>query len=493
MSACARYKRVGIGRGKGFCLHGVPRLNCNAEQLGQDACMAIMKGYPRFFQLFLYCVCVSVGAFAQDMNEQDRQRIQELTWQDHQAMLRMLGIESLRPGPSGDPDAPNAANQNEHLAGPFSELPAPLRFDDGQRVQSPDAWRERRAEIAEHFDREVYGRVPDEIPEVTWELVSTVEQNHGSVAATQFHYIGQVESSSASVSVGAVLDLTLTLPAGVNEPIPVILAFTWGEAIRQRFPEPEPGWKQQVLSMGWGCAELLPTELQADQGAGLQEGIIGLLNHGERRDAEDWGALRAWAWGASRVLDLMETLPAIDAKRVGIEGLSRYGKAALVTMAYDERFAIALVGSSGAGGAKILRRIFGEQVENLASSYAYHWFAPNFIRYAGPLSVDDLPVDAHQLIAMCAPRPVFISVGSPDVEGQWIDARGMFLAAVEASPVYELLGARGLETDVFPPLGTGLLDGELAFRQHEGGHTVYPNWPFFLEYAKRYFEPKASN
>ena len=493
MSACARYKRVGIGRGKGFCLHGVPRLNCNAEQLGQDAGMAIMKGYPRFFQLFLCCVCVSVGAFAQDMNEQDRQRIQELTWQDHQAMLRMLGIESLRPGPSGDPDAPNAANQNERMAGPFSELPDPLRFDDGQVVDSPAAWRARRAEIAEHFDREVYGRVPDEIPAVTWKLVGTEDRTHGSVAATQFQYTGQIASPSASVPVDAVLDLTLTLPVGESEQVPVILAFTWSEAIRQRFPEPEPGWKEQVLAMGWGCAELMPTELQADHGAGLQEGVIGLLNQGERRDADDWGALRAWAWGASRVLDLMETLPAIDAKRVGIEGLSRYGKAALVTMAYDERFAIALVGSSGAGGAKILRRIFGEQVENLASSYAYHWFAPNFMRYGGPLTVDDLPVDAHQLIAMCAPRPVFISVGSPEVEGQWIDARGMFLAAVEASPVYEFLGARGLETDEFPLLGTGLLDGELAFRQHEGGHTVYPNWPYFLEYAKRYFESEASN
>ena len=171
---------------------------------------------------------------------------------------------------------------------------------------------------------------------------------------------------------------------------------------------------------------------------------------------------------------------------MGIEGLSRYGKAALVAMAYEPRFAIGFIGSSGAGGAKILRRVFGEQVENLASSAEYHWFAGNFIKYAGPLTANDLPVDAHQLITLAAPRPVFISVGSPTVEGQWVDARGMFLAGVHAGPVYRLLGKQDLGTSTFPPMETALLDGEIAFRQHSGGHTTGPNWPTFLEYASRY-------
>jgi hypothetical protein len=152
-----------------------------------------------------------------------------------------------------------------------------------------------------------------------------------------------------------------------------------------------------------------------------------------------------------------------------------------------------LIGSSGAGGTKILRRIFGEQVENLASSGEYHWFAPNFIKYAGPLTPNELPVDAHELIAVCAPRPVFISAGATTVEGPWIDAKGMFLGGVHASPVYELLGKKGLETKEFPPQETSLISGDIAFRQHEGGHTVGPNWPFFITFAQRYFQKESNN
>jgi hypothetical protein len=250
-----------------------------------------------------------------------------------------------------------------------------------------------------------------------------------------------------------------------------------------------PTWQQQLLAKGWGYAVLVPTSYQADNGAGLTQGIIGLTNRGQPRKPDDWGALKAWAWGASRALDYFETDRAVDAKQVGIEGLSRYGKAALVAMAYEPRFAIGFIGSSGAGGAKILRRVFGEQVENLAGSGEYHWFAGNFIRYAGPLTPDDLPVDAHELIALCAPRPVFISVGSPTVEGQWIDGHGMFIAAVHAGPVYRLLGKKDLGTTEMPPMETGLLGGEIAFRQHSGGHTTGPNWPSFLTYASRYIRP----
>jgi hypothetical protein len=178
----------------------------------------------------------------------------------------------------------------------------------------------------------------------------------------------------------------------------------------------------------------------------------------------------------------------VDAKRVGIEGLSRYGKAAIVTVAYDERFAIGFIGSSGAGGAKLHRRNFGELVENVASSGEYHWMAGNYIKYAGPLTWDDLPVDSHELVALCAPRPVFISVGSEKVEGGWVDARGMFLAGVHAGPVYELLGKKGFGTAEFPVQETALVEGEIAFRQHAGGHTTGPNWPTFLEFAERYFK-----
>jgi len=249
-----------------------------------------------------------------------------------------------------------------------------------------------------------------------------------------------------------------------------------------------------MLARGWVYAIIVPNSIQADNGAGLTQGIIGLCNRGQPRKPDDWGALRAWAWGASRGLDYLETEKAVDAKKVGIEGVSRYGKAALVTMAYDPRFAIALVGSSGEGGAKLHRRNFGEMVENLTGSGEYHWMAGNFLKYGGPLNAGDLPVDSHEVIALCAPRPVFISYGAASgqgAEGTWVDQRGSFMAAVAAAPVYELLGKKGLGTSEFPAVETGLLDGDLAWRQHAGGHTVGPNWPTFLAWADRYLKSPA--
>jgi hypothetical protein len=247
-----------------------------------------------------------------------------------------------------------------------------------------------------------------------------------------------------------------------------------------------PSWQQQVLEKGWGYAVILPTSFQADHGAGLTQGIIGLANKGKPRKADDWGTLRAWAWGASRVLDYFETEPSVDAKKVGIEGHSRFGKATAVAMAYDSRFAIAFISSSGEGGVKLHRRNAGEIVENLTGSEEYHWMAGNFLKYGGPLTWDDLPVDAHQLIALCAPRPVFISSG--EVGDSWVDPKGMFMAAVVAGPVYKMLGKKDLGTEIFPPVGTALTDGEISFRQHNGGHTPGPNWPVFLQLAERYFD-----
>jgi hypothetical protein len=246
-----------------------------------------------------------------------------------------------------------------------------------------------------------------------------------------------------------------------------------------------------VLAKGWGYAIITPGSIQADTGSGLRKGIIGLCNQGRPRKPDDWGALRAWAWGASRALDYLETDKAVDARQVGIEGLSRYGKAALVAMAYDERFAIGFIGSSGEGGAKLHRRNWGELVENLTGSGEYHWMAGNFLKYGGPLKPGDLPVDAHELIALCAPRPTFISYGAasgPGAEGTWVDQKGSFMAAVAAGPVYVLLGKKDLGTGEFPPVETALIDGDLAFRQHAGGHTTGPNWPTFLRFADRYIK-----
>jgi putative membrane-bound dehydrogenase-like protein len=418
--------------------------------------------------------------------------------QDHKLMMELLKIKELRRGADGNnPRAANAANYDEAKANPYPKLPDPLVTRDGKKVTSAELWvKTRRPEIVEDFDREIYGRVPKDVPKVKWEVTDTKKDKIGDVEVVTKKLVGHVDNSSYT-PIKVDIQLTLTTPANAKGPVPVMMEFGFffggggGGG-----PPPGPGsWQRQLLDKGWGYAIITPNSIQADNGAGLTRGIIGLCNKGQPRKADDWGSLRAWAWGASRALDYFETAKAVDAKQVGIEGLSRYGKAAIVTMAYDERFAIGFIGSSGEGGAKLHRRNFGEMVENLTSAGEYHWMAGNFLKYGGPMNPGDLPVDSHELIAMCAPRPVFISYGASTgqgAEGQWVDQRGSFMAAVAAGPVYKLLGKKDLGTAEFPALETALIDGEIAFRQHKGGHTTGPNWPTFLKFADRYIKVKPA-
>jgi hypothetical protein len=417
--------------------------------------------------------------------------------QDHQRLMNLLGIKELRPGASHDPKSPNPTNYDESKANVYPALPDPLLLKNGKRVTSAKVWwTKRRPEIVEDFDREILGRVPANTPKVTWEVVSTTPEKVGDVPVVTRRLAGHVDNS-AYPKIAVTIELTLTTPANASGPVPVIMELGFSRefmaAIARSIPEMMPGgpgnegptWQQQVLARGWGYAVLSPTSFQADNGAGLRDGIIGLVNKGQPRKLDDWGTLRAWAWGASRALDYFETDKAVDARQVGLEGHSRFGKTALVAMAYDPRFAIAYISSSGTGGAKLYRHVLGEQLENLAATGEYHWMAGNFLKYAGPLTAGDLPVDAHELIALCAPRPVFIGAGSFNGD-EWADPRGMFMAAVAAGPVYRLLGKKDLGTQEFPPIKTALTAGDLAFRQHSGGHTPGPNWPTFLDFASRY-------
>jgi hypothetical protein len=414
--------------------------------------------------------------------------------QDHQRMMDLLRISSLRPGRNGmNPQATNYANYDEAKANPFPVLPDPLVLKNGQRVTTAERWwKQRRPEILEDFEREVYGRTPKHIPAVSWEVTSRTAGTNGEIPVITKQLAGHVDNASdPEISVN--IALTLTIPAHAAGPVPVIMQFGFifggtnglGRGGFGGGPGGGPGWQQQVLARGWGYAVLRPNSVQEDNGGGLTRGIIGLVNRGQPRKPDDWGALAAWAWGASRALDYFETDRSVDAKQVGLEGHSRYGKAVLVAMAWDPRFAIAFVSSSGEGGAKLHRRDWGEIVENVAGSGEYHWMAGNFLKYAGPLNWGDLPVDSHELIALCAPRPVFLSAGATRGDG-WVDAKGTFLAGVGAGPVYELLGKRSLGATEFPPIETPLVEGEIAFRQHGGGHTDAPNWPTFLAFASRY-------
>jgi hypothetical protein len=430
---------------------------------------------------------VSVLAQPAQRRANDRwAQMQRLAAEDHQRMMDLLGIRSLRPGRNGmDPNAPNYANYDESKANPYPKLPDPLVLKNGQKVTTARMWwNQRRPEIVEDFDREIYGRVPKDTPKVTWEVTSTTQEKNGDTPVITKELVGHVDNS-AYPAITVDIQMTLGTPAEATGPVPVIMEFGFGGRFRGAQPGGGPSWQQQVLSKGWGYAIIVPNSIQADSGAGLNEGVIGLCNKGQSRRVDDWGALRAWAWGASRALDYFETDKSVDARQVGLEGHSRYGKATLVATAYDQRFAIAYVSSSGAGGASLFRRDWGEIVENVAGSGEYHWMAGNFLKYAGPLTWNDLPIDAHELVCLCAPRPVFISSGSNNGDA-WVDAKGMFLAAAGAGPVYKLLGKKDMGTTEFPPIETTLIDGEVAFRQHSGGHTPGPNWPTFLTFAQRY-------
>jgi (4-O-methyl)-D-glucuronate---lignin esterase len=453
--------------------------------------------------LLFVVVVLAAGTFLSQQRGNPAARIE-----DYQNMMAQLGIHKLRPGPSGNESDPNHANYDEATANPYPDLPEVLTLKNGRKVTSAKVWKDqRRPEILEDFDREVLGRVPKNVPKVTWTVTNTAEGKVGSYAVVGKQLVGHVDNSGfPEISVD--IQMTLVTPADAKGAVPVMMMFGGAGALPTMTPAAptgrgapaggDPPAQQQLIADGWGYASINPGSIQADNGEGLTKGIIGLVNKGDHRKPEDWGSLRAWAWGASRGLDYLETDKSVDAKKVGIEGVSRYGKAALITMAYDERFAVVLVGSSGEGGAKLHRRNWGEAVENLTGSGEYHWMAGNFMKYGaaeagfGSKNAGDIPVDAHELIALCAPRPTFISYGVPEKgDARWLDHQGSYMAAIAAGPVFKLLGAKDLgvsndyKNEKMPAVNISMLDGQLAWRQHDGGHTDGPNWKYFIPWADK--------
>jgi hypothetical protein len=446
---------------------------------------------------------------------------------DHKNMMEQLGIKVLRPGPSGNESAPNHANYDEALANPYSNLPDPLRLKNGKKVNNADTWwKQRRPEIVEDFDREVLGRVPQNVPKVSWRVNRTERFDVGGRPVVGKELIGTV-ANTGDPEIAVEIQMTVVTPVNATKPVPVMMMFGGrsGMPSAPGAPPPpargfgpgggaaagapagptDPPATEQLIADGWGYTTINPGSIQADNGAGLTQGIIGLVNKGQPRKPDDWGSLRAWAWGASRGLDYLEADKAVDAKKVGIEGVSRFGKAALVTMAYDQRFAVVLIGSSGEGGAKLHRRNWGEAVENLTGSGEYHWMAGNFMKYGaeeatfGRKTAGDIPVDAHELLALCAPRLTFISYGIPERgDAKWLDHQGSYMAAVAAQPVFRLLGAKGLgvsddyKKEKMPDVNVSMLDGQLAWRQHDGGHTDGPNWKYFIPWADKFLKHTSS-
>jgi hypothetical protein len=507
----------------------------------------IFKSAFHFLPLSFAVFCaVSLHAQAATPNSALPPPVNFTSEQDHQNMMDQLGIKALRPGPSGDEKAPNHANYDESKANPYPNIPDPLTLNNGEKVTTAQMWwDQRRPQLLEMFSKYVYGQVPNDVPQVRWTVTAVDHEMIGFSPVVVKDLTGEVDNSSYPL-INVKIHMTLVTPARAAGKVPVLIMFgragfpapneprgedldrinaAWKALLIQQDPSlkdvlaQHPAWEPiknspfqmpelnadgglpntwQLIAAGWGYALLDPTTVQADDGAGITRGIIGLVNKGQPRRPDDWGALRAWAWGAGRGLDYLETDPAVDAKHVGIEGVSRYGKAALVTMAYDQRFAMVLVGSSGKGGATLLRRNWGEAVESLTGG-EYYWMAGNFMKYGasqatfGSMNPGDLPVDSNELIALCAPRLTFISYGVPEKgDAKWLDHEGSFMATVDASRVFTLLGARGLDvsgdfrTATMPPVNQGLLDGQLAWRQHDGGHTDAPNMKYFIEWANKF-------
>jgi hypothetical protein len=431
-------------------------------------------------------------------------RIRVASEEDRRRMMARLGLkepDSLPP-PASDPNRPsqltqrpgsnnwydvagntyvrspwgNWSNYDESRAGAYV-LPDPLVMNDGSRVDGAAAWwSSRRPELLELFAREIYGRTPRVTPAVSFEVTGMDSSTFAGKAIVK-RVVGRVDNSAYPGAKPSV-DVTLYLPPGATSRIPVVVQVGTFFGPPNRLPDAV----LRVLALGWAYATVNTGNIQADNGAGLGEGIIGLVSRGRPREPDAWGVLAAWSWGMSRALDYLETDPAIDATRAAIEGHSRWGKTALLAGALDRRWAIVWPSCSGAMGASLEKRNWGETIDNVAGGGEYHWMAGNFLKYAGYWR--DMPADAHELIALVAPRPIFITGGTKD---QWSDPHGEFLAAVGAEPVYRLLGARGLGTAVMPAPDVSLTDGELAFREHDGGHTDAPDWPAFLLFAQRYF------
>lgn len=398
----------------------------------------------------------------------------------------------------------HVSNYDEAKVRPYT-LPDPLVMASGEAVRDARAWVERRRpEVLRLYETEVFGRVPADAPQVAWEAIDSDVPAMFGTAGVAKRLVGRVGDRPD----GLRINVSLTLPARAAGPVPVILCLNFfgangtgrggattnparGRAGATTRPATAPAFRggdpvADILARGWGYATVGYADIQPDRANSFTSGVIGLtLAPGQAAPAPDeWGTISAWAWGVSRIIDYLETDRAVDAKRVAVMGHSRLGKTVLWAAARDPRVAAVFSSCSGEMGAALSRRDWGETVDDMAQNFPWQ-FCGNFQKYAGHW--DQMPVDAHLLIALCAPRPVFISGGTGD---QWADPKGEFLAAVAAGPVYRLLGAKDLGTTELPPLDTPLIDGDLGFVYHTGGHVATPaDWRAFLEFAGRHFEP----
>ena len=400
---------------------------------------------------------------------------------------------NLGTDPNGNPirlalKTGHVSNYDEAKVPPYT-LPDPLVFADGRRVADARSWlRERRPELVRLYETEIYGRVPASAPHVTWDVTET-DAHARDGRALMKQVVGRIGQAQG----GPRINLTMYTPANAAKPVPMILIVNFGggagpSSARGRpgapLPLGDPPVAAEILGRGWGYATIRYQDIQADRAGGWTDGVIGMTFESGQQEprADEWGTISAWAWGISRVLDYFETDKSVNAKRVAVQGHSRLGKTVLWASATDERIAAVFSSCAGEMGSALARRDWGETVDDMAQNFPWQ-FAGNFQKWVGRWN--DMPVDAHILIALSAPRPVFVTGGTAD---QWADPVGEFKALVAAGPVYGLLAERGLGVSTLPPLDIPVIDGALGWHYHTGPHAATPaDWAAFLRFLGRYF------
>ncbi len=376
---------------------------------------------------------------------------------------------------------------------PAYELPELLQLNDGTPVKDAAAWNEkRRGEVLELFRSEVYGRRPGRPKALRFEVTKKDEEALGGKARRR-----EVRIHFTSKENGPSMNMLLYLPAKAKGPTPAFLGLNFignptvsndpGITLRKRDKDSDRGMKtgrwqaDMVIDRGYALATIWYGDIEPDDKRNaFSQGIHKVYGPANKIPPDGWGSIAAWGWGLSRALDYFETIDEIDHKRVAVIGHSRLGKTSLWAGAEDERFALVISNDSGCGGAALSRRAFGETVKRINTSFP-HWFCDNFNKYNGREA--DLPVDQHMLIALMAPRPVYVASAVGD---RWADPRGEYLSAKHADPVYRLLGTEGLPAQKMPPVDKPSM-GRIGYHIRTGNHDVKAfDWKAYLDFADKH-------